>query len=284
MTVATDPRSLPRGAAARMGREALEIIHHRQYQSAQGRRVEIGESIDRAKRGTVSYPPEAALPDVSRDKITRVTVRNETTIAAAERLLHAGMHPVVLNFASATHPGGGFLAGARAQEESLARSSALFACLEGQNFYQRHQKLDDPMYTDHVLYSPEVPFFRRDDQQLLDAPLLVSVITCAAPNLWQSEAWPPEKLALVPAAFQRRIRRILAIGAAHHHDAIVLGAWGCGAFRNDATTVAQIFGDVVNEFAGAFAEIDFAIVDTSPKRETIGPFERVFAVERPTTA
>lgn len=281
MPLAADPRMLSRNGAARMGRQALEIISQRYYTSASGKRVELGEAIDRAKRGTVAYPPDAVIPTQSAPRgATRVVVRNETTIAAAGRLLGAGLRPAALNFASATQPGGGFLSGALAQEESLARSSALFTCLENQDFYDHHRKLDDPIYTDHAIYSPAVPFFRNDDHELLDEPLPIGVITCAAPNLWHSDIWPIERLALVPDAFRRRIERILAIGLAHGHDAIVLGAWGCGAFRNDPVAVSRIFHDVVETFRGTYLSIDFAIVDTSPGRETIGPFEQVFGAAR----
>lgn len=73
-----------------------------------------------------------------------------------------------LNFASATHPGGGFLSGARAQEESIARSSGLFACLEGREMYSWHRSRLDAMYSDWIIYSPDVPVFRTDDGELLE--------------------------------------------------------------------------------------------------------------------
>lgn len=66
MPVATDPRSVNRDAAARMGREALEIIHQRHYTSANGVRIEIGAAIGRARLGTVSYPPESPAPAAPR--------------------------------------------------------------------------------------------------------------------------------------------------------------------------------------------------------------------------
>ena len=57
--------------------------------------------------------------------------------------------------ASAKHPGGGFLGGARAQEESLARSSGLYACINGNPMYDHHKAHGDAMYTDYAIYSPD---------------------------------------------------------------------------------------------------------------------------------
>src|SRR5205823_7936071 len=117
----------------------------------------------RAVQGTRSYPPDHALIKVEPGNTpTRFEVANETTLAAARRLLTAGLRPVALNFASATAPGGGFLSGARAQEESLARSSGLYACLVGNAMYEFHRPRHDPMYTHYAIYSPDVPVFRTD--------------------------------------------------------------------------------------------------------------------------
>src|SRR5207253_843688 len=100
----------------------------------------------------------------------------ETTLASARRLVAAGQRPAALNFASAKHPGGGFLNGALAQEESLARSSALYACLVGNPMYTFHQAQSDALYTDYAIYSPDVPVFRGDDGALLPEPYLCSFI------------------------------------------------------------------------------------------------------------
>jgi len=88
----------------------------------------------------------------------------------------------VLNFASATHPGGGFLSGARAQEEYLARSSGLYACIRDNPMYAFHRSRSDPHYTNYAVYSPEVPVFRSDDGSLLDEPYTVGIITSPAVN------------------------------------------------------------------------------------------------------
>ena len=115
---------------------------------------------------------------VSPCRTLSIELANETTLVASRRLVDAGYRPVALNVALAKHPGGGFLTGARAQEESLARSSALFACLDGNPMYDFHRARQDPMYSDYALYSPDVPVIRADDGTLLDDPYMCSFVTC----------------------------------------------------------------------------------------------------------
>ena len=59
---------------------------------------------------------------------------------------------------------------------------------------------------------------------------------------------------------------------------IVLGAWGCGAFGNDSSEIAQLFQRALEEnFKGAYRQVIFAILDWSSGKRFIGPFQRIFA-------
>jgi uncharacterized protein (TIGR02452 family) len=188
--------------------------------------------------------------------------------------MQRGLNPAALNFASATHPGGGFLSGARAQEEYLARSSALYACLESQPMYAYNRQHYDPLYTSYMLYAPAVPVFRSDDGVLLEEPYTLGIITAAAPNAGQL---PPDRAGEIEAAFGERIAKVLWIGLQHGHDAIVLGAWGCGAFGNDGRLVSRLFYEALGgDFRGAYRQVIFAILDWSPEKRFIGPFEETF--------
>ena len=184
----------------------------------------------------------------------------------------------MLNFASAVNPGGRFLGGAIAQEEYLARSSGLYACLREQPFYARHHAQADPLYTDAAIYSPAVPVIRDDDgEALIAAPYRCAMLTCAAPHadgvIERDRTRRPE----IEAALTRRIARVFAIGQMHGHDSLVLGAWGCGAFGNDGAQVARLFAERIAASGGAFARIDFAILDGSKTQRFITPFEAALA-------
>jgi len=77
---------------------------------------------------------------------------------------------------------------------------------------------------------------------------------------------------------QKRIHRVLAIARSYGHYALVLGAWGCGAFKNDPHRTAVDFRQALeNDYSGAFSDIVFAITDWSPERTFLGPFRDVFA-------
>ena len=135
---------------------------------------------------------------------TRVQVTNETTLGASLRLVESGLRPVALNFANGIHPGGGFLGGARAQEEVLCRSSALYQTLVDDQMYEEHRKRQRPDSTDWAIYSPDVPIFRKDDGTEIDHPWLLSFITCAAP--YAPAIGQPEAGDLLREAYSSRTR------------------------------------------------------------------------------
>jgi uncharacterized protein (TIGR02452 family) len=267
---------IPRELAAQYGQQAVQIIEKGAYRAPSGRVVSIAAPLERSVAGTTSYPPEVSLPESHvGTHHTRIEIANETTLAAVQRLRELGHHPVALNFASATHPGGGFLSGARAQEEYLARSSGLHACLRTNPMYAFHRARHDPLYTNYVIYSPEVPVFRADDGTLLETPYTVGIITSPAVN---AGALPPERQAEILPAMWRRILKVLAVGVHHAHGSIVLGAWGCGAFGNDSSEIASLFRKALEEnFKGAYGQVIFAIVDWSQEKRLLGPFQRIFA-------
>lgn len=267
-----------RKRASELGRETIAILEAGRYETDAGRPVEIGPVVRSAIEETETYPPgcELTTPDGS-DGSTAIEVANETTLVAARRLVDAGCQPAALNFASAKNPGGGFQSGARAQEESLARSSALFACLDGNEMYDFHRARKDPMYTDYAIYSPDVPVIRDDDGTLLDEPYLCSFITCPAVNAKVVLERDSSRRAEIREAMKTRVTKVLAIAAIHGHEALVLGAWGCGVFGNDGREIAELFRAALDgPFAGMFSKVAFAVTDWSPERRFIGPFEGVF--------
>ncbi len=255
--------------------ETVAIARSGEYLTPSGKRVDLKAAIAQAVRGTCAYPPDREPEQTRWEPVeTRFEVVSETTLAAARRLVRLGRSAVLLNFASAKNVGGGFLNGAQAQEESIVRSSALYVCLKGQPMYGFHRRLKDFLYTDYAIYSPAVPFFRDDDGMLLEDPLRAGVITAPAVN---AGALDPARKDEVLPAMARRIRKVLGIGLAKGHDTIILGAWGCGVFRNDPVQIARLFKQaLLQEFAGAYAHVTFAVCDSSPARRHIAPFEAEF--------
>jgi len=270
-----------RADAKQQGAEAVAIIAAGSYVAPSGRRVEIAPGIARAIAQSRDYVPDATVAVPSpKAAPTRISVVNGTSLASARAMAARGAVPLVLNFASAKNPGGGFLKGARAQEESLARSSALYACLRKSGMYAHHRAASsDCMYTDWMIHSAAVPVFRDDESgELLEEPYDCSFLTTPAPNAGVVLARDPSRRDDVTRAMTARVRRALAICAVEKHRQLVLGAWGCGVFANDPTIVARAFGsELEGAFAGAFEEVVFAVLDWSVERRFIRPFAERFS-------
>jgi uncharacterized protein (TIGR02452 family) len=271
-----DPR-IPRELAVRLGEEAVAISKAGKYVGQAGH-VDISAQVLTSLKKTTFYAAEHAHAPASKGShSTRIEVTNETTLSAHQRHLAKGNNVVSLNFASATHPGGGFLSGARAQEEYLCRSSALYLTLKDWPMYGYHRAKGGCLYSDAMIYSPDVPVFRDDGHDLLPSPYHASFITSAAPLAKHAS---PAESAQLPKVLRERIAKILSVAQAHGHDSLILGAWGCGAFGNDGHQVAELFHRALTvDFAGAFKEVTFAIVDTSPEQRFIGPFAQRFGAQ-----
>ncbi len=154
---------------------------------------------------------------------------------------------------------------------------SLYACLLGREMYEHHRPTRGGMYTAWVIYSPGVPVIRDEAGALLRDPFEVSFLTSPAPNAGVVLERDPSRRPEITEAMRERIDKVLAVAAHHGHDALVLGAWGCGVFRNDPTEVAGLFGEALEgRFAGAFARVVFAVLDSSEERRFIGPFDRRF--------
>ncbi len=265
------------GRLREIASQTVEIAESGRYSTGAGE-VVIGDAVRAAVAGTRHYVPEDTLDSSGPPAEPAIEVTHESTLVAARRL---GAKAASLNFASAKNPGGGFLGGAKAQEESLARASALYACLRtAPEFYAYHRAHRDLRYSDRVIYSPHVPVFRDDKGNLLEEPYQTSFLTAAAPNLGAINANQPEHLADVPAVLARRARRVLEVAAAHGHRELVLGAWGCGVFRNDPATVAQAFAEALRAVP-RFDRVVFAILDGLPGTPVYTAFAKHFGAEPP---
>lgn len=227
-------------------------------------RVQIAATVEAARKNTVMHALGDSLRRPSRRAQTAFAVVAESTNQAIARLIarpDAG-HVAALNFASAKTPGGGWRGNARAQEESIARTSALVHCLESQPaYYAQNRAARSALYLDLVLFSPYVPFFRDDDGTWLERPLLASIVTAAAPNASALRQQALADDAEIEATVRRRARLALDVAVHHGVDRLILGAWGAGVFGNDPILVADAFEKPLRgELAGAFTEIVFAVL------------------------
>src|SRR5262249_51633054 len=162
----------------------VQILSRGGYTGSSGNEVRIAPELHDSANGTRLYRPGqlaklAAVAPAARGP-TCIRVVNGTTLSTARRLSegYGAGHVALLNFASARNPGGGFLSGSQAQEESLARASGLCECLSRiTDYYEANRRQRSALYTDHIIFSPGVPVFRDDDDRLLDEPWCVSMIT-----------------------------------------------------------------------------------------------------------
>ena len=65
----------------------------------------------------------------------KVVVSGKRTLEASELYAKQGKKVCVLNFASATNPGGGVVHGSSAQEEAICRCSTLYSCLNTKDMW-----------------------------------------------------------------------------------------------------------------------------------------------------
>ena len=222
-----------------------------------------------------------------------VTRRKSFEAAMRQHAVHPRWRITVLNFASATRPGGGVKNGSSAQEESLCRCSTLYPTLDQrwlwQQFYDVNRALHDNRHTDACIYSPGVVICKTDEAfpQRLDQEdwVTVDIISCAAPNLreipgnmYNVDRGPSIRLSYAEQVDMhvQRARHILQVAAACRTDFLILGAFGCGAFQNDPGAVAEAYRKALPDFLPYFEEVEFAVYCRGSETENYEAFRRAF--------
>jgi len=276
-----------RNTRTELANETLSIIEQGCYTNSHGAVVPLAEKIQHSVENTKLFTPCELEEYVHKcqkqhNGNTTFTVINETTLEAARRLVvDLDKNDVLcLNFASARNPGGGFLSGSQAQEESLARSSALYKTLQtARTYYEMNRKCGTALYTDHMILSPEVPVFRDDSGRLLVEPYSCGFLTAPAVNAGAVQKNEPKNVSAIEAIMARRIKMVLAVALQEKLHHLVLGAWGCGVFKNDPEEVARLFANELTgkgAFANCFETIVFAVLDKRSEY-IINPFRQLFA-------
>jgi uncharacterized protein (TIGR02452 family) len=255
--------------------ETVNILKVGKYNFSRTKIVDFKEDLDKCVKDTILYKPTEVFTIKDKNEVTSIEVTNETSLNASKRLLDKGFKNVIcLNFASAKHPGGGFLKGTIAQEESLAYSSGLYASIGQQSMNEMYiyNKDLNGLYSDYMIYSPYVPVFRDDYYKLMDNYYNISMITSPAVNLNSVGNVLDKKD--VANTMINRIDKVLALCNIQDADAIVLGAWGCGVFKNDPAQIASYFRDLLQtKYKKSFKQITFAIKTQDQK--LIDTFSRI---------
>lgn len=268
-----------RNKRALAAQQTIDILKNGFYE-VNGTTVSIEKDQKYCVENTRLIQPDDALAYESEQLYqTEFIVKNQTTLeAVTENLSNEGL--ICLNFASAKNPGGGFLGGSQAQEESLTRASGLYPSISQMTeMYESNRANRSLLYLDYMIYSPGVPVFKDDQDHLLEKPHLVSIITAPAPNKGAIKNNQPHDLPKVAETMRRRVKRVLALALQKGYKNIVLGAWGCGVFQNDPAMVAEIFEQELKnggEFEGTFIKVIFGVLDK--RNGSIFPeFEKRFA-------
>ena len=230
---------------------------------------------------------ELALPALSEPRQGQISVTEERTLETARRL--AVEFPEkrigILNFASGVVPGGGVRRGAIGQEESLCRSTTLYADLAApayrELYYKYHREQRDPLYTDACIYSPEVMIIKTDEpipSRLEEKDWAqVDVVSCAPPNLRAlGEYRDSIEEDTLYQIHVKRARRILAVAALNDCEFFITGAFGCGPFRNPPELVARAWKEASAELKRYFDRLIFAVPANQKSRETNEAFREVF--------
>lgn len=244
--------------AASIAADTVKIIDESGY-ALGDEYFDLTTNINYSKEWTKFYEQSVVSGVISRFT-TSLEVTEESTLQAAQRLREKADPVGVLNFASAKHPGGGFLRGALAQEESIARSSTLYATLKDQKIYEKEKNDGSALYGHWAIYSPSIIVFKDDDGTLLKKPYDIHVVTCPAPNTRVLKQFKTPDLTNLDGHLVFRVKMILSTFYMHNINTLVLGAWGCGVFGNNPRRVAEIFHyHLNNDFKGAFSKVTFAV-------------------------
>lgn len=274
---------MSRNKRAEWAQETLSIIENGNY-IAEDTIINIQADILNAIDGAELHSPESL--SLLRDNLnivplfdTEIIVENTTVLKAATKLANENKKIGCLNFASAKNPGGGFLGRAMAQEESIAVSSSLYPTLTKHfEMYEYNRQRPTLLYSDYMIYSPDIVVFRDDEGCLLADPFMMSVVTSPAVNVGAIINNRPYESEAIHAVMMERMDKMFALFLSKGIEHLLLGAWGCGVFRNDPKDIAGYFASYIKaggKYHNCFKSIVFAVLDKSKEMQNIKAFEEV---------
>lgn len=282
-----------RSCDVQMLEDTLHILKQGWYEK-NGRKVNLVLSTYEMEKIQVYLPDNVKeicsstdfQPTVIKNAHCIHSCENIDSFALARKRAAEGCSKVlVLNLASPVHPGGGVRRGARAQEEDLCRKSSLLLSLESKTarkYYDYNKSLHTFMGSDSMMLTPNVEIFKDENGILLDETTIVSVLTCAALKVTFG------KEGLHESAYRElvynRIMKMLRCSAFFGYRNLILGAWGCGAYGNDAGVISDLFYMALKklDYNGfkendLFSRVDFAVLDRTRAQYNFKQFKRNFS-------
>ena len=215
------------------------------------------DTLENSKNLTDSTTSKHTFDETNPPRLTMfkdiISVINTDSVSAVVEYSKLGK-TCVLNMASYKRPGGGVHNGARAQEECLFRCSNLIQVVPT-SFY--------PLEVNDALYTKDAIFFKDKDYEYME-PVVCDVITIAAINLNENAKYDPvQNITEYRKITKDKIRLMVSLAAQNGVKNLVLGAWGCGVFNNDPTTMSQYFSEVLigEGYSVDFDNIVFAIIN-----------------------
>lgn len=189
---------------------------------------------------------------------TKVSLYKTDTVSSlfAGKRRNKDSRYAVLNFASYLNPGGGFIKGAKAQEEALCRQSILYPVLNAfrDTWYYSHAMEDSETYSDDFILVPECLFIRDDNIITADVLTMAAVNHAKLRDVTDAQAYD-----IMRKRMEAAYVTIGALGATH----IILGAWGCGVFQNDPALIAEYWKEITKLHNGLYKEVIHAVPDSS---------------------
>lgn len=267
--------------------ETMDVCRQNWYEK-DGKQIFLKENFHQKFEQAIAYSPDR-LRKLLMDETwktgahyaidTKIEIVQATVLDAARHL----NHPLIMSFANARKPGGGFFFAAKNQEESLCRASTLYASItseEGQKMYAYNRVSNSAVDTDFMILTPEVAVFRDGEGNFLDEPYYASVITVPAPDRGgKAKRISEQELKQV---MKTRLLHFMRVAVLHKYKTLLLGAWGCGAFGNSPYDVAACFQEVLvaENFKKYFDHVVFAIPDYEKFRIFQEQFDRRMSVKQ----
>jgi uncharacterized protein (TIGR02452 family) len=241
----------------------------------------LQDSLKKSISNTKIYPPNYQYNITkTRLKHGEIILTRESIVQMAYRIcaLENKSKVAILNFASGLKPGGGFLKGSGAQEETICRASGFFPIIFYQDeLFNYHHQVEN-YFSDALLFAPEVPFIFKSEIERADPFFICSIISSAA-VCYKKLDQNNETKKKAKEIMKERIRKIIYLAIEQDIEILALGAFGCGNYLNDAQDITTNFKEllIAENLNDYFEQIIFPIFPHK-NHDFIGYFSKTLEI------